>query len=123
MDENKKLKVIYWISTGILALFILPGIFFINSEMAKAGTQHLGLPEWFRIEASIGTFLGGVFLILPWVGSRLKEWTYVALGITYISALIAHLAVDGMVAESFMPLVTFALLLTSYVTYHKVIKQ
>lgn len=86
--------------------------------MAIEGMQHLGLPEWFRREVSIGTFIGGLILILP-VWPRLKERAYVALGIVYISALIAHLAIDGVVLMSFTPVVTFAILLVSYVTYHK----
>lgn len=114
----KKDKIIYWISTGLLALFILPGVFFINSEMAIEGTRHLGLPEWFRLEASIGAFIGGLILILP-VWGRLKEWAYVAFGITYISALIAHLAVDGFVLMSFAPVAAFGVLLVSYIYYHK----
>ncbi len=115
----KKDKVIYWVSTIALALFILPGIFYINSAMAIEGVRHLGLPEWFRYETSIGTFIGGLLLILP-VGKRLKEWNYVALGIVYISALIAHLSVDGFVLMSFAPVVTFVTLLISYIYYHRI---
>lgn len=115
---TKRIKIIYWVSTGLLALFILPGIFFINSPMAIEGTRHLGLPEWFRWELSIAVFIGGLLLILP-VGKRLKEWAYVGLGIDYISALIAHLSVDGAVLMSFTPVITFALLIVSYVCYHR----
>src|ERR1700709_1041088 len=97
----KTTKVIYWISTGLLALFILPGLFYINSQMAIEGTKHLGLPEWFRYEISIGQPIGALILILPFIGMRLKEWAYVAVGIVYISALIAHLSVDGFIASSF----------------------
>jgi hypothetical protein len=43
--KPKTTKIIYWISTGLLALFILPGIFFLNSPMAIEGTQHLGIPH------------------------------------------------------------------------------
>ena len=121
-SSTKTNKVIYWISTALLALFILPGIFFINSPMAKEGTAHLGLPNWFAMEAGIGSFIGGLILIIP-MWKRLKEWAYVALGITYISALIAHLSVDGVKAESFMPLVFFGLLLVSYIYYHKLNDQ
>lgn len=117
----KKDKIIYWISTGLLAIFILPGIFFINSEMAIEGVQHLGLPEWLRYEVSIASFLAGLVLVLP-VWKRMKEWAYTGLGFVYISALIAHLSVDGIVPMSFFPLVTFALLLVSYVYYHKLQK-
>ncbi len=115
----KKDKIIYWITTGALGLFILPGIFYINSQMAIEGTQHLGLPEWFRWEASIASFLGGLALVLPFINKRLKEWAYVGLGITYISALIAHLSVDGLIAMSFAPIVTFIFLAISYIYYHK----
>ncbi len=41
----KKYTIIYWISTGVIALFELSGAFFMNSEMAKEGMRHLGLPE------------------------------------------------------------------------------
>ena len=117
----KRTKIIYWITTGLLALFLLSGAFFINSQMAKDGMHHLGLPEWFRWEVSIGHIIGGLFLIIP-VGSRLKEWTYVALGIDYISATIAYLSIDGLVPASFQPLVSLFLLIVSYVCYHKIIK-
>lgn len=115
----KTTKIIYWTSTLALGLFILPGIFFFNSEMALEGTRHLGIPEWLRLEVGIGTFIGGLILVLPFIGKRLKEWNYVALGIVYSTALIAHLSVDGFILMSFMPLVTFGLLLASYMTYHK----
>lgn len=120
--KPKTLKIIYWISTGLLALFILPGAFFINSEMAIEGVRHLGLPEWFRWETSIGNIIGGLILVLP-VYPRLKEWAYVAFGIMYISALIAHLSIDGFVLGSFMPVVTFGILVVSYITYHKTYGQ
>ncbi len=122
VTENKNIKtvkIIYWITTGLLALFILPGIFFMNAPAAIEGTRHLGLPEWFRWELGIGNIIGGLILILP-VGKRIKEWGYVAIGIAYISALIAHLAVDGFIISSFMSLVTFTLLVLSYVCYHKI---
>jgi hypothetical protein len=116
--NTKSLKITYWIATGLLALFILSGSFFMNSAIAIEGIRHLGLPEWFRWELNIGHIIGGLLLILP-VGRRIKEWNYVALGIDYISALIAHLAIDGAVASSFAPLFTMALLVMSYICYHK----
>ena len=122
--NSKAGKIIYWTTTGILALFILPGIFFMNSPMAIQGTQHLGLPEWFRIEVSIGHFIGGLILIIPMFGKRIKEWAYVACGIKYLSAFIAHIAVGDPVGDIISPLVVFAILLTSYIYYHKsIIKQ
>eukprot|EP01133_Synstelium_polycarpum_P013459 gene13459-15861_t len=82
--------------------------------MAQEGTKHLQLPHWFSMEVGIGCFIGGLILIVPGLPVRIKEWAYVALGIVYVSALIAHLSVDGLVPMSFMPLVVFAVLLVSY---------
>jgi hypothetical protein len=119
---NKRNRIIYWISTGIIALFELSGAFFINSEMAKEGTRHLGLPEWFRWEVSIGHIIGGILLIVP-IHKRIKEWVYVAFGIDFISATIAYLSVDGFGMNALSPVIMFGLLVVSYIYYHKIQKQ
>ncbi|MEO9003255.1 MAG: DoxX family protein, partial [Ginsengibacter sp.] len=103
--QNKKYKIIYWISTGLIALFELSGVFFINSEMAKEGMRHLGLPEWFRWELSIGHLIGGILLIVP-INMRIKEWVYVAFGIDFFSAFIAYLSIDGITGNTFSPLIS-----------------
>jgi hypothetical protein len=122
VTKNRSLKtekIIYWITTGLLALFILPGIFFLNSPMAIEGTKHLGMPYWFHIELGIGKFIGGVILILPMIPKRIKEWAYVAFGIDSLSATIGLLSVDGLKPMSFAPLIFFALLVISYIYFHK----
>jgi uncharacterized membrane protein YphA (DoxX/SURF4 family) len=81
--------------------------------------HHLGVPEWFRWELSIGHIIGGLLIIIP-VWPRLKEWTYAAMGVDYISATIAYVSVDGPVPNSFQPLVSLALLIVSYIFYHKI---
>jgi len=121
-QSKKSIKVIYWVSTGLLALFILPGVFFMNSPEAKQGMENLGIPNWLAMEIGIGHFIGGLILILPFISKRIKEWAYVGCGIKYISALIGHLAVDGLVPMSFSPLVVFGFLLVSYITYHQLLK-
>ncbi|MCW3083459.1 MAG: hypothetical protein JWP12_825 [Bacteroidetes bacterium] len=115
----KTVKIIYWIATVLIALFVLPGIFFLNSPMAVEGSRHLGVPEWLRLEVGIGHFIGALILIIPVFGKRIKEWAYVALGIEYISAIIAHLYVDGVTSEAFFALIIFVILLISYIFYHK----
>lgn len=122
--QNKNLKtvkILYWVTTGLIALFELSGAFFMNSEMAIAGMHHLGLPDWFRWEVSIGHIIGGILIIVP-VSKRIKEWTYVAFGIDFISAFIAYAAVDGLSANLFSPLLMFILLVISYICYHKIKK-
>jgi hypothetical protein len=116
----KKTKIIYWISTSIAALFDISGVFFMNSQQATEGANHLGLPMWFHTELTIGKCIGGILIILPFIPSRIKEWAYVALGIDIISAAIAMISVDGFVPMSFSPLIAFVILLTSYITYHRI---
>ena len=116
----KTTKIIYWISTGLLALFILPGIFFLNSPMALEGSRHLGMPHWFHMELGIGKFIGGLILIIPMIPMRIKEWAYVAFGIDTLSATIGIVSVDGFMLASFQPLITFAILLVSYICFHKI---
>lgn len=118
-ESTKQNKIIYWISTGLIALFVLPGIFYINSKMALDGTAHLGLPLWFHYELSIGKFIGGLILILPFFPVRIKEWAYVAFGIDVISAFIAVLAVDGAKGMWYGPVIFFIILIISYITFHK----
>ncbi len=117
--KNRTNKTIYWISTGLISLFEISGAFFMNSEFAKAGTRHLGLPEWFRWEVSIGHLIGGILLIIP-INKRIKEWVYVAFGIDFISAIIAYAAVDGWGATTLSPIIMLLLLVISYVYYHKI---
>jgi len=122
-STNKNTKILYWVSTGIIAAFTIPGIFYIGSKMAMEGTAHLGLPVWFHYELSIAKFIGALVLILPFFSKRIKEWAYVGLAIDFISAAIAHLAVDGISSMWYFPLVFFVLLIVSYVTFHKLQDQ
>ena len=118
--NTKTNKIVYWITTGLLALFILPGIFFLNSQFAIEGTKHLGIPYWFHMELGIAKFIGGFILILPMIPARIKEWAYVAFGIDFLSATIGHVAVDGFLLTSFEPLIFFVILVISYTSYHKI---
>lgn len=117
-QQRKKYKIIYWISTGLIALFELSGAFFINSQVAIDGMHHLQLPDWFRWELSIGHLIGGILLIVP-INMRIKEWVYVAFGIDFISALIAYLSIDGITGNAFSPLIMLGILIVSYIHYHK----
>ena len=46
----KTTKIIYRIATLALAVFILPGLFFMNSEMAIEGMKHVGLTDAVRLQ-------------------------------------------------------------------------
>jgi hypothetical protein len=115
----KSTKIIYWITTGIICLFSL-GAIQMNSKMAIEGSNHLLIPRYLALEVSIGQLIGLVLLIVPAIPKRFKEWAYVGYGIMYLTAFNAHLSVGDAIAPfGVMSLVFFALLVCSYVCFHK----
>jgi hypothetical protein len=118
---SKKDKLIYWITTSIVMLFDAVGALAFNTDIAKEGTRHLGFPDYFRVEVSIGKIIGGIIILAPMIPKRLKEWAYVGFGISMISAFIANCAVDGWTPMLLMPVIFFVLLVVSYTYYHKLV--
>lgn len=124
--ENRSLKrdrIIYWIFTSLIVILesVIPALTF-DSELAKEGISHLGFPDYFRIELTIGKILGGILLILPMIPARLKEWAYVGFGITFISAMTGHLVIDG-ISQAMVPITGLVLLTVSYIFYHRIRDQ
>ncbi|NCD71078.1 DoxX family protein [Mucilaginibacter agri] len=115
----KSNKIIYWISTALVALMMLySASAYLTQPAMKAAFQHLGYPDYFRIELAIGKIIGAILLLAP-VAARVKEWTYAGFAITFISAAIAHTASGDPVANRIMPVVFLILLVVSYGAYHK----
>jgi hypothetical protein len=114
----KSTKIMYWVSTSIICLFASTAIM-MNSEMAKEGTTHLGIPRWLGLEVSISQLIGLVLLIVPAVPARVKEWAYVGFGILYITAAIAHISMGDPIGNTIMAIAFFGLLLLSYTSFHK----
>ena len=109
-------KIIYWVSTGLLAaLSIFAAFAYLSgSPQVVQGFAHVGYPQQLRIMLGIAKPLGAIVLLVPgW--RRLREWAYAGFTFAWISAFIAHyLAKDG--PEAFMPLILLAILFVSYVT-------
>ena len=117
----KKWSVIFWITTGLI--FLLEGVMpalTSNSELAKEGIRHLGYPDYFRNMLTIFKVLGSLALILPFVGSRIKEWAYAGFAIDFIAAAVSHWAVDGFGGQTVFPFVVLAILIVSYLSFHKI---
>jgi DoxX-like protein len=118
-NSKKSDRYIYWIATLLIVLFDSGGSLFFNTQMAIDGIRHLGFPDYFRVELAMGKIIGGIILLVPMIRGRLKEWTYAAFGITFISAAIGHLAVGDGVAVAAQPLIGLAIMIVSYIYYHK----
>ncbi|KFF03338.1 DoxX family protein [Flavobacterium reichenbachii] len=116
----KTTKMIFWITTILIFLFegVMPALT-SQSELAKEGIKHLGYPEYFGNALVVFKILGVLALIIPQVPGRIKEWAYAGFAFDFIFASISHFAVDGIGFQSFFPLIVFAVLIASYVSYHK----
>ncbi len=118
--NTKTTKIIFWVTTTLIFLFegVLPA-FTSQTEMAKEGIRHLGYPEYFGTMLVVFKVLGTLALIIPQVPARIKEWAYAGFVFDFIFACGSHWAVDGFGGQTIFPLIVLAILLVSYVTYHK----
>jgi uncharacterized membrane protein YphA (DoxX/SURF4 family) len=99
---------------SVYAYFTMPAV--------DQAFHHLGYPSYFRVELAIAKLLGVVVLLSP-VPTRIKEWVYAAFTIVFISAFIAHTVSGDPIAARINPFISLALLIVSYLTYHKLQKQ
>ncbi|WP_316755449.1 DoxX family protein [Pedobacter aquatilis] len=117
--NTKTIKITYWISTAIVSLMMIFSAYsyFTNPEV-KQGFQHLGFPDYFRVELAIAKILGAIILLAP-IKGQVKEWAYAGFAFTFISAFIAHSASGDPINNRIGPIVFSVVLALSYFTYHK----
>lgn len=114
----KSTKIIYYITTGLMSLAMAFSTFaYLSNPALKEAFQHLGFPDYFRIELAIAKGLAAIALWLPFRFA--KEIAYIGLSISFISAFIAHSVVGDPVLNIIYPLFILAILVVSYVTYRK----
>jgi hypothetical protein len=92
-----------------------------HTEMARKGIHDLGYPAYFGTYLTIMKVIGSTILIAPQAPAYLKEWAYVGIGITLLSALVSQLAVNGFeIGMVIFISIVSAVLAISYVTYHQI---
>jgi len=116
----KTSKIIFWSTTVLIFLFegVLPALT-SQSELAKEGIRHLGYPDYFGVLLTVFKVSGALALIIPKVPARIKEWAYAGFAFDFISACVSNWAVDGFSGIVLFPLFVLAVLMTSYIYYHK----
>ena len=122
MSASKTTKILFWVPTIMIFLFegVLPA-FTSQTEMAKEGMRHLGYPLYFGTALAVFKVCGTLILIIPKFPARVKEWAYAGFAFDFIFASISYVCVDGIGGNAAFPLVVLALLILSYVSYHKMI--
>lgn len=124
MDTSKRDKIIFWTATTVIFLFegVMPALT-SQTELAKEGVRHLGYPMYFGTALVVFKICGTLILMIPKFPKRVKEWAYAGFTFDFIFASISHFAVDGFGFEGIFPLIILAILMVSYVYYHKLNPQ
>lgn len=109
-------KVVYWGSTGIVALMLLMALSYLTgSEAMVQGFAKSGYPQHLRIVLGVAKPAAAIVLLLPGL-PLLKEWAYAGSAITWIMASIAAYSSGEGPQIWAIPLVLLVLLAVSYVT-------
>lgn len=117
------MKTIYWISTGVLSLFLLWSSYsYIFSKATIDGVRDLGFPDHFRIQLAILKVVAVLIILIPQIPVQLKEWGYAGIALFFITAIVAHTAHKDPFFITLINLVLIGILLISYSYMHQYFK-
>lgn len=116
----KKIKISYWIFTGLFAFLMLgsaiPDIF--STQVAVEGFKQMGLPSYLLPFLGIAKLLGVVAILIPGY-PRIKEWAYAGLIFDLTGATWSIMASSQAVGNWIFMALPIILGIGSYVFYHK----
>ena len=116
----KAIKIIFWSTTGIIALTQgVINLLMVSKPETIQGMAHLGYPVYFITMLAILKLLGSIVLIIPQVPHRFKEWAYGCFGIEFLCAAYSLVAVDGFSVNVVIAFVFLGILSVSYWAYSK----
>ena len=118
--KPKSIKIIYWIITGLFALFMLfAGITeAIQHESGRQIMQHLGYPAHVLIVLGVGKILAAVALVQNKF-KIIKEWAYAGLTFNFIGACVARAYGHDSIALIISPLLFMAVMFVAYYLWKK----
>jgi uncharacterized membrane protein YphA (DoxX/SURF4 family) len=121
----KKTKIIYWISTGLLLLFMtassIPDVM-NDPDAIKVISTHLGYPPYFVPLIGIAKLLGVIAILIPGF-PRVKEWAYAGFVFDLGGAIYSLNAVGDPFSDWWPLLIGIAFIAVSYVYHHKMLRE
>ncbi len=120
----KATKIIYWVVTGLFALFMISsGIQEVmQTKDASDFIIKLGYPAYLVPFLGVGKILGSIAILVPGF-PRLKEWAYAGLIFDLVGATYSIFAVGPFKPQSAFMIVFIAVAFASYFLYHKKLKN
>ncbi|AWO02028.1 DoxX-like family protein [Chitinophaga alhagiae] len=116
----KKIKIIYWIFTGLMAAGLGVGAIFnaIGTPESVTYITNLGYPAYIVPFLGVAKILGIIAILIPGY-PRLKEWAYAGLVFDLVGATYSHI-MQGYPAAAWAPMFLFlAVVFGSYICHHK----
>lgn len=120
----KKLKIIYWVITGIFIYWMFtPTVSsaFSYDYAVDFFTKRLGFPEYFLPYTGFTKMLGLVALVIPGF-PRIKEWVYAGFTYDLVAAIYSLIAIGMPIGSLWVQLLALTLLAGSYFYFHKIQK-
>jgi len=116
----KRDKIIYWISTGMVAAAMLVSsvMYLMRNPDLIQNFRLIEIPLYFVTMLGIAKLIGSIVLIIP-IWEKLKEWAYAGFAFTFIGAVWTHLATD---TPWIAPLIFLLLLAASYTFWIRIRK-
>ena len=116
----KKIKIGYWVITGIFAAFMLfsaiPDILVVPDAVTMI--TGLGYPKYLIPFLGVAKLLGVIAILIPGF-KRIKEWAYAGLFFDLTGATYSAIAKYGFHPEVTFMLLPLSFLFLSYFLWHK----
>jgi hypothetical protein len=112
---TKRNKFIYWISTILIVLSMLPGGLgqIIHAKWSLDLIRPLGYPEYMLTIIGTWKVLGSIVLLIPKF-PLIKEWAYAGFFFAMSGAVFSHLASGESVNKLFSPMILLILIVLSW---------
>jgi cbb3-type cytochrome oxidase subunit 3 len=119
----KKIKITYWVFTGLMALLLGIGAVFnaMSSAESVEYLASLGYPAYIVPFLGVAKLLGIVAILIPGF-PRIKEWAYAGLVFDLVGALYSHIAMGFAPSAWAGILLPLFFVAGSYFFYHKLRK-
>jgi hypothetical protein len=117
----KKTNILYWIFTGLLAVLMLFGSIpdiMSTPEAVDLIVTHLGYPAYFLPFIGVVKVLGVIAILVPGF-PRIREWAYAGFIFDLGGAIYSSIAVGDSPGRWMPLLIGIALIVCSYIFYHK----
>ncbi|MGG0845178.1 DoxX family protein [Peribacillus simplex] len=120
----KKINIIYWIFTGLLAALMVLGSIpdIMSVPDAVALFNHLGYPTYLLPFLGIAKLLGVVAILIPGF-PRIKEWAYAGFVFDLTGAMYSSISVGDPASEWLLFIIGYFLIAGSYIFHHKKVKS